>query len=705
VRAVPPLLRSPAPCLASLVLASGALAQTPSSDRAADDLLARADLQAIVDLQTARDGDALAERLGDSDPTVRARAAFALASVQDPAAVPALVGALADPDPRVRADAAFALGQSADSSRAPELLVGLARETDPVVRRRLFEALGKTGDRASLVRLARLEAAGEEVELAMAIARYGLRDVHDAAAVARLAALLANDDSAVREAAAYPLGRWRDPAPWAGIAGPAVREALDAAYPFQAGGRGTVAPAGPAPEIHLVPALGRLGDPGDTTRLVRWLEDGVDWRARVAAARALGIRATADDSVAEALVAAFEDPSVHVGVAAAAALAEAESLPAGVVHRIATWVTTRRDDWRVGAEALPVLARSGAESFVILYLMWLDAQEPGNVFARAKALRALGEGIAPAGFLVLEDQAGWDDPRVAAAALAGLAERWRRGVVGEPATTERYFAAFARALERGDVATVSEAAPALADSAFGAMGAVERLIRAYRAMVLPRDLEAMAAVLGALGETADPAARALLEETLQSPELALRRAAAAALEAMTGAAVAVPAVAEPPGHAVDWSALAALGARPRLVLETERGRIAVALDAEQAPLTVQTIAELAAQGRYDGVPFHRVVPNFVVQGGDFARGDGYGGPGFEIVSEFTRIPYRRGVIGMASAGKDTEGSQYFLTHAIQPHLDGRYTAFGTLLEGGDVLDAIVEGDRVTSARVEPGPVP
>jgi peptidylprolyl isomerase len=131
----------------------------------------------------------------------------------------------------------------------------------------------------------------------------------------------------------------------------------------------------------------------------------------------------------------------------------------------------------------------------------------------------------------------------------------------------------------------------------------------------------------------------------------------------------------------------------------------VELDAEQAPITVQTIAEFARAGRYDGVPFHRVVANFVIQGGDFERRDGYGGPGFEIVSEFTRIPYRRGTIGMASAGKDTEGSQYFLTHSIQPHLDGRYTAFGMLVEGFEALDAILESDVVVRATIEPSQVP
>ena len=96
-----------------------------------------------------------------------------------------------------------------------------------------------------------------------------------------------------------------------------------------------------------------------------------------------------------------------------------------------------------------------------------------------------------------------------------------------------------------------------------------------------------------------------------------------------------------------------------------------------------------------------MVPNFVVQGGDFARRDGFGGPGFSIRSEFTQIPYRRGVLGMASSGKDTEGSQFFIMHSMAPHLDGGYTAFGWVESGMDVVDRLYVEDRILTARVEP----
>lgn len=118
-----------------------------------------------------------------------------------------------------------------------------------------------------------------------------------------------------------------------------------------------------------------------------------------------------------------------------------------------------------------------------------------------------------------------------------------------------------------------------------------------------------------------------------------------------------------------------------------------ALFASDAPLTVYNLMSLADDGYFDGQLFHRVVPNFVVQAGD-PRGDGNGGPGYAIRDELNRHRYLRGTLGMALSGPDTGGSQFFVTHSPQPHLDGGYTVFGQLADGGDVLDRIVQGDRI-----------
>jgi cyclophilin family peptidyl-prolyl cis-trans isomerase len=119
----------------------------------------------------------------------------------------------------------------------------------------------------------------------------------------------------------------------------------------------------------------------------------------------------------------------------------------------------------------------------------------------------------------------------------------------------------------------------------------------------------------------------------------------------------------------------------------------VRLACPQAPLTCLNFLNLAAQGFYDGTAFHRVVPDFVVQGGD-PRGDGTGGPGYVIRDEINRLRYDRGTVGMALAGADTGGSQFFIALSPQPHLDGGYTAFGEVTGGAEVLDRLRLGDRI-----------
>ena len=98
--------------------------------------------------------------------------------------------------------------------------------------------------------------------------------------------------------------------------------------------------------------------------------------------------------------------------------------------------------------------------------------------------------------------------------------------------------------------------------------------------------------------------------------------------------------------------------------------------------------------------FHRIVPNFVVQGGDFERGDGYGGSMTTIPTEASEFEFERGVVGVASAGNDTESAQFFIMHQWQPHLNGRYTRFGTVIKGMEVADKLQRGDKIVSAVVE-----
>lgn len=141
------------------------------------------------------------------------------------------------------------------------------------------------------------------------------------------------------------------------------------------------------------------------------------------------------------------------------------------------------------------------------------------------------------------------------------------------------------------------------------------------------------------------------------------------------------------------------GRPPHATIHTVRGDLRIELFGADAPITVNNFLTLARSGYYRNTRFHRVVPNFVIQDGD-PRGDGNGGPGYAIRDEMNRHRYERGAVGMALSGPDTGGSQYFLTHSPQPHLDGHYTVFGKLISGFDVLDRIVQGDLITSVEAK-----
>ena len=135
-------------------------------------------------------------------------------------------------------------------------------------------------------------------------------------------------------------------------------------------------------------------------------------------------------------------------------------------------------------------------------------------------------------------------------------------------------------------------------------------------------------------------------------------------------------------------------------METDKGTIRIDLFADAAPKTVNNFVFLARQGFYDGVTFHRVIPDFMIQGGD-PTGSGMGGPGYRFADEFDGNPHRHetGSLSMANAGPGTNGSQFFICHGPQPHLDGRHTVFGKVTEGQDIVDSIAQGDAMIKVTI------
>jgi cyclophilin family peptidyl-prolyl cis-trans isomerase len=252
-------------------------------------------------------------------------------------------------------------------------------------------------------------------------------------------------------------------------------------------------------------------------------------------------------------------------------------------------------------------------------------------------------------------------------------------------------------LEKPNRSVMATLAPLLLDEPLTQPGDAEMMLKQLKAYSLPEDIEVYQMVLpglfAQLNDKGNALADSLAGYKVSALNGMLKEYVSEALKPQLSATAAVNLLSP------DWALLRKLGSQPRLQLETELGLIIIALDPLRAPSTVSAIAKLAEAGEYNGVAFHRVVPNFVIQGGDIEFGDGYGGPDFVLPNEPSERGFVRGAVGIASAGKDTEGSQYFMMIDDAPHLDGNYTLFGYVEYGLDVVQRIRVGDRVIRARV------
>jgi cyclophilin family peptidyl-prolyl cis-trans isomerase len=218
---------------------------------------------------------------------------------------------------------------------------------------------------------------------------------------------------------------------------------------------------------------------------------------------------------------------------------------------------------------------------------------------------------------------------------------------------------------------------------------------------LPRALrdkqsnDAAVAILDALAKQKSVAANEAIKTALNSPDHLIRRRAVALLK-MNGAGDFSDRIGtvQTRNTALDYRrAIERTGRHPTATVVTNRGSFTIEFIPEDAPLTVDNFVQLAKRGYFNGQTIPRVVPNFVVQAGD-PHGDQNGGPGYQIRCEINEIPFERGAVGMALSGKDTGGSQWFVTHSPQPHLDGGYTVFGHVIRGMEVVDNIARGDTI-----------
>jgi cyclophilin family peptidyl-prolyl cis-trans isomerase/HEAT repeat protein len=625
----------------------------------------------------------LIKLLNDTEARVRRRAALAIGRVGLSEGVEPLAKLLSDSEIEVRQMAAFALGLIGDRAARPALLDAL-KDSNPVLQGRAAEALGQIGDRTDGEAIGAmvqahiktgalmgigpddlthpLSAPTEAVRLGLyALARLGAYD-------ALAAAVLVNGQPlSTWWPVAYALQRVGDPR-----AAPALMALVNTPGRFTASfavkglGSSKAAQAGsvlrqiveqrklpPPVVIQAVRSLTALGDTGAVPVLMKIVADRAsDPTLRLEAVNAFGALVTAE----------------HVDLLLDLV---SNSMPG------------------IRAAALQALARVDPAT-VLTALASLDPDREWSVrVAMANALGTLpsAQGL-PRLTVMLQDP----DPKVIAAVLSAFASSKATGV--DKVLLDR--------LSNPDLAIRIAAANALADLKIAA--AAQPLAEAYRRAASEDSYSARAAALGALTRLDPAAARPVLVEALKDRDWAVRVRALALLKEqnVTGQEEAArPATADRAVTDPQWQAIVNPPFSPRAFIDTDRGTIELELAVIDAPLTVANFIALARKGFFRNNAIHRLVPDFVVQAGD-PRGDGEGGPGYSIRDELNELPYLRGTVGMALDWEDTGGSQFFITHSPQPHLDARYTVFGRVVNGMDVVDQLLQWDVIRNVRIRDG---
>jgi cyclophilin family peptidyl-prolyl cis-trans isomerase/HEAT repeat protein len=625
--------------------------------------------------------------LNDDEARIRRRSALAVGRAGLPEAVPQLGRLLqSDRDPEVRQMAAFALGLIGDTTAVEPLKLALA---DPslVVAGRAAEALGLIGDTASAAAIGQLvsanaaaasavpadeggpsrDAAVEAFRLGVyALVRlkayeplaaavlgpdgeprvrwwpvaFALSRLEDKRALPALLALVRSDNTYARAFAAKGLGALKDPS--------AVAVLLPLVDPAHSN-------SGPA--VEAIRALGRIGDPRATAPLLDVLRAPAT-TPMVRAETLLALGALPPDAATQEYFVDFlADGSPVIRAAALQALAKADD------DSFMTVLSGLDPDshWSVRAQLAAILAaKDPARALPRLMRMLNDSDQR----VIPEVLNALTKLKAPDIAKILLEKLQAEDVEVRAAAASNLGE-------------------------------------------LKPEGAVDALIAAYKRGEVDLLYDVRAAALEALSNYGPAVGVPALRTALGDKDWAVRVRAAELLKKLDPTIDAIHAIRPAPaGRPVNYEALLVADppVSPRVYIETEKGTIEIELDVLDAPLTCENFMALARKGYFNGLSFHRVVADFVVQGGD-PRGDGSGGPGYTLRDELNEEPYMRGAVGMALAWKDTAGSQFFITHSPQPHLDAKYTVFGRVVAGMEVVDSITQWDVMKSVRVWDGITP
>lgn len=601
----------------------------------------------IANLQDHRYTDSLYNYFKHENPAYRKDAVLAFASIQDSTAVDKLGEVLkTDADPAVRKAAAIALGQIPALQSVAILREALTREKDNAVLKEVIESCGKVfrKEHMNQIEMSSSDTLVQEA-LAWACYRLGLRGLADSALTVKAVGYLNSTFT------------------------PQTR--LGAANYFARGGsqlnfveQQLIASAqqDPSPWVRagVTSGLRKIKTDASQQALLNILKTDADYRVRISAVRSL--QAFPIEKVKEALFAALRDANINVAIASAEILRNVatEAIETEIVKE-----AKASKNWRVSSTLYEAALSVTKTSTLVDEVKQAFAAEQ-NVYGKAGLLTALGQ--APTAWSFINDQLHQaSTPVIKSSAATALVAINSNAAFDKSIQTE-YVEVYKKAIETGDAAVIGTIAAALMDPKLNyktILSDYKFLHEAKAKLSLPKDNEALQPLEAAI---------AYFEGKEVTP------------------------VKNEFNHPIDWALVKTIPADQKVLIKTSKGDIVLKLLVEKTPGSVANFVQLVNSHYFDAKNFHRVVPNFVIQGG-CNRGDGWGSEDYSIRSEFTDRHYTEGSVGMASAGKDTEGTQWFITHSPTPHLDGRYTIFAVTLSGIDVVHRIEVGDKIVSVAL------
>ena len=623
------------------------------------------EVQKILALQTAQNTDSLASYFDSPEPLMRMLVASAMASIQDSTFADSLVMLLKDPSLEVRTKAAFALGQLKDTSYARQLVDAFTGRDSVDVNNRfnstILEALGKVGDQSTADLIASVETYRPTDSLLLegqmySLFRFGLREIAPTSVVNLCIKYLNNSvyTSRTRLIAAHILGRIKN----IDLRGNKELTAL------------LIKEQDPFVKMALVLAAGKNDDTESKEALKQISFSSDDYRIRCNAVKALS-NFINETGIADTILLLANSDNPHIAMSAADAALKIKNLGNLVSLWKADSVATK-----------PIVKAKLLQAIMNNHGLYLTVTKD---FIKNMAIQRMNASTDP--FVKAEyiKVLGYDPYQyqnlINLPVKSKLEELAKLSALDNIINNAEFITAFknnyinvkreilyfiASKIRAGDPGLAAEGAVILSKESNQAKALLKDstfIDEAWSKLSNPRDVETM--------QNLNDLSSMMYGKTQTIGEKKLK--------------------------GINFSRLASLKDSATVVVKTTQGNITILLYPKNAPASVSNFLDLCISDFYDDKIFHRVVPNFVIQTG-CPRGDGYGGMDYTIPSEVDDMKYDdEGYVGMASAGLHTEGSQFFITHSPTPHLDGRYTIFGKVITGMDVVHKIEVGDKIIDA--------